>query len=132
MRSHQYSLQLPYPNIRNYNHGIGPNSGYGVDMAAIGCTTPAAGVVGIGAARMGSVRTTANAGGNMNPNTENPNITNNALPPPPMLALPTTSNTVTSPLDSPEPASAVSVSRAYGGMSMTASSINTVDGHLGV
>ncbi|THU79041.1 hypothetical protein K435DRAFT_875952 [Dendrothele bispora CBS 962.96] len=61
----------------------------------------------------------------MNTNTDNPNIPNNGLPPPPMLALPTTSNTVTSPLDSLEPASAVSVPQANGGisMSMTASSI---------
>ncbi|THU76835.1 hypothetical protein K435DRAFT_787032, partial [Dendrothele bispora CBS 962.96] len=44
IRSHQYSLQLPSPDICNYNHGIGPNSGYRVNMAAIGGMTPAAGV----------------------------------------------------------------------------------------
>ncbi|THU91184.1 hypothetical protein K435DRAFT_780860 [Dendrothele bispora CBS 962.96] len=115
------------PNTCNYNYGIGPNSDYGVDMA-IGGTTPAAGVAGIGVARTRSVRATANAGGNMNMN--NPNIPNNALPPPPMLTVPTTSNIVTSPFDSPEPASAVSISQAYGGISipMTASSIDTVTG----
>ncbi|THU94276.1 hypothetical protein K435DRAFT_799038 [Dendrothele bispora CBS 962.96] len=102
------------PDTCNYNYAIGPNSGYGIDMAAIGATTPAAGVVGIGAARMGSVRTIENVGGNMNSNTNKPNILNNALPPPPMLTLPTPSNIVTSPFDSLEPASAVSVSQTHG------------------
>ncbi|THU85323.1 hypothetical protein K435DRAFT_843316 [Dendrothele bispora CBS 962.96] len=122
------------PDTYNYNHGIGPSSGYGVDMAAIGGMAPAAGVAGIRVARMRSAhaRITANAGGNMNMNTNNPNIPNNAPPPPPILTVRTTSNTVASPLDSLEPASAVSVSQAYGGVSMlmTASSIYC-DGHPG-
>ncbi|THU77893.1 hypothetical protein K435DRAFT_874652 [Dendrothele bispora CBS 962.96] len=93
------------PDTCNYGYPIGPNSGYGVDMAAIGGTTPAAGVAGIGVARMRSVGTTANTA-------------------------PTTSNTVTSPFDFPEPAPAVSISQAHGGSSMltTAFSINTVTG----
>ncbi|THU85320.1 hypothetical protein K435DRAFT_783379 [Dendrothele bispora CBS 962.96] len=100
-------------------------------MAAIGGTTPAAaGVVGIGVARTRSVRTTANAGGDVNVNTNNLNILNNALPLPPMLTVPTPSNIVTSPLDSPKAASSVSISQAYDGIFMltTASSINTVMG----
>ncbi|THU94278.1 hypothetical protein K435DRAFT_779476 [Dendrothele bispora CBS 962.96] len=121
------------PNTCYYNHGIGPNSGYGVDMAAIGGNAPAAGVAGIGVARTRSVRTTADAGGNMDMHTENLNIPNNVLAPPPMLTAPTPFNLVTSPFDSLEPASAVSVSEAYGGisMSMTASSIRTVTGIQG-
>ncbi|THU80183.1 hypothetical protein K435DRAFT_874649 [Dendrothele bispora CBS 962.96] len=77
---------VPLPDTCSYYYsGIGPNSGYGVDVAAIGGTTPAGGVVGIGFARMRSVRTTANAGGNMNMNTDNLNISNNAPPLPPIL-----------------------------------------------
>ncbi|THU85318.1 hypothetical protein K435DRAFT_869414 [Dendrothele bispora CBS 962.96] len=105
-----------------------------VDMAAIGATTPAAGVVGIGSAITRSVRTTVNVGGNVNTNTNNPNIVPNDTPAPaPMLTVPTTSNTVASPFDSPEPTPAVFISQAYGGisMSMTASSINTVISMLG-
>ncbi|THU79040.1 hypothetical protein K435DRAFT_875951 [Dendrothele bispora CBS 962.96] len=47
IRSHQYPLQLSFPDICNYNYAIGPNSGYGADMAAIGGTAPAAGVAGM-------------------------------------------------------------------------------------
>ncbi|THU94270.1 hypothetical protein K435DRAFT_860714 [Dendrothele bispora CBS 962.96] len=84
-------------------------------MAAIGATTPAAGVAGTGVARTRSAhaRITANADGNMNMNTDNLNISNNAPPPPPMLTVPTTSNTIASPFDSLEPASAVSISRLW-------------------
>ncbi|THU89110.1 hypothetical protein K435DRAFT_969231 [Dendrothele bispora CBS 962.96] len=116
------------PDTCNYNYAIGPDSGYGVDMAAIGGNAPAAGVASIE-----SVRTTADAGGNMDMHTENLNIPNNVPPPPPILTVLTTSNTVTSPFDSPEPASAVSISQAYGAICMltTAFSIYIVTGTQG-
>ncbi|THU94260.1 hypothetical protein K435DRAFT_164696 [Dendrothele bispora CBS 962.96] len=63
------------PDMCNHNYAIGPNSGYGVDMTAIGATTPAAGVAGIGVARTRSGRTMANADGNMDMHTENLNAT---------------------------------------------------------
>ncbi|THU85316.1 hypothetical protein K435DRAFT_783374 [Dendrothele bispora CBS 962.96] len=87
------------PNTCNY--AIGPNSGYGVDMAAIGGTTPVAGVAVIGVARTRNVKTIANAA-------------------------PTTSNTVTSPFDSLEPASTVFISQTHGGISMPMTAMNTV------
>ncbi|THU94283.1 hypothetical protein K435DRAFT_779479 [Dendrothele bispora CBS 962.96] len=64
----------------------------------------------------------------MNMNTNNPNIPNNAPPPPLMLTVPTTFNIVTSPFDSPKAASAVSVSQTHGGISMPMTAINTVMG----
>ncbi|THU77895.1 hypothetical protein K435DRAFT_72494 [Dendrothele bispora CBS 962.96] len=116
------------PDTCNHNYAIGSNSGYGVDMTAIGATTPVAGLAGTRVARTRSVRTTANAGGNMDMHTESLNIPNNPPPLPPMLTAPTTFNLVASPFDFPEPAPAVSVSQAYGGISvwMTASFVHTV------
>ncbi|THU94258.1 hypothetical protein K435DRAFT_839902 [Dendrothele bispora CBS 962.96] len=79
------------PDTCNYTHGIGPNSTYGVDTAAIAGATPAD-VAGVEAARTRSARTMANAGGNMDINTNNPNIPNNTPPLHPMLTVPIASN----------------------------------------